>query len=246
MRATLPVVHATASPNLHGASWAEQGLVLVVYTRASEDGACVVKDRRWTVLDRAFLQTLLCAILLFTREQVLPLECVINRVKHLLGITSPIELLRIALLGRALLRAEACCQRHLEYIIHVSDSDLATPTRRNRALLVFLQRHIIVFNCLRKVASFVFAGASSVSRINVVGVDLKHRGEIFNALLKLAKLLEGAAANVVSSGVLGVKLHKRDTVLYCLCETPFLKKARCANEQSLLVRWILLQLLRAN
>lgn len=68
--------------------------------------------------------------------------------------------------------------------------------------MIFLQSHVVVLNSFREVPSLVFAGASRISCVDVVGVQLEHSREVVNALVNLVQLLVGAPPDVVSARIL--------------------------------------------
>lgn len=67
--------------------------------------------------------------------------------------------------------------------------------------LVYRQRHIVVLNSLRKIGPLVFTGASRISGIDVVGIDVEHSGEVINSLFNLTYFLKSAPSYVKGSCV---------------------------------------------
>ena len=142
--------------------------------------------------------------------------------------------------------AEQVLDRHIETVVHVLELDPPVPARRGRPLLVLFESHVVVVDRLSEVPSLVLAGSSCIRRVDVVWVNLEHRGEVVNRLVDLAQLLEGAPSDVESSCVLRVKLHQLVAVLDGLVEPPLFEQRRSPDKQRFLVRRVLLQLLRAH
>lgn len=114
------------------------------------------------------------------------------------------------------------CGSSFQDVVHISDSDFATPIRGYGPLLIFFERHIIVFNGFSKVSPFVFTCSTGICGIDVIGIDLKHGGKIVNTLFQLAQFFKSAATDIESTRILRVQLHQRVAVLDGLGKAPFL------------------------
>ena len=136
---------------------------------------------------------------------------------------------------------------HLQSVVHLPEAQLAACVLLGglRQLLIFLERHLVIFNCLREVPSLIFACSSCESSIDMVRVDLKHFCEVSNTLIYHTHLLQCAAANVKCSCILGTQTHELITILNRFFQKSFLHPRGTSNEQGFLVAWVVLKFLRA-
>ena len=74
-----------------------------------------------------------------------------------------------------------------------------------RLFFVLVESEVIIFDCLIEVASFVFAGSSCISCVDVVRVDFEYSCEVLYAGLKIAHLFVAATTHIVSTSIVGVK-----------------------------------------
>ena len=116
---------------------------------------------------------------------------------------------------------------------------------RHGSLFVDGERHVVVIDSLREVSPLVFTSSSGVRRIDVVRVDLEHRGEVLNTLVCLVKLFKCASSHIVSSSMQIIQLHQPVAILYRLLEKSLLEIAGGPDEQCLAMVGVLIQLLAA-
>lgn len=124
-----------------------------------------------------------------------------EHLSHVLGAVEAICLVSgvvFALHSRTLVGARA---RHVQDVVHIPNFEFSASIGGRRSLLVFLQSHVVIFNGLCKVTSFILTRSSSICRIYMVRVNLEHDCEIFDGLVNLAQFLEGASSDVIRACV---------------------------------------------
>jgi hypothetical protein len=153
-------------------------------------------------------------------------------------------------MSRTLARRSAHVDLHslwsIQYVSHVSELNFPTSTWWRRPFLIFLQRHVIIFNGLSEIPSFVLTRASCISSINVIGIYLKYSSEVFDTLINLAQFLISTTSDVVGTCIRRIQLHKLIAILDSLVESAFLQKRRSSDEQSFFMCVVFLKLLGAH
>jgi hypothetical protein len=111
----------------------------------------------------------------------LTLKSIVDLVEDFRSFSSTIKQISVILLSRVLLAVHPSVSA-FKNVVHISNSNFSATIWGYRALLIFFERHVIVFNSFCKVASLVFASSTGVSGIDMIGVDLKYGREIVNTL----------------------------------------------------------------